>query len=326
MLERAKGQFTIEGNVEEIFGGIAGAARIARISQSCRFSGELEGESMAEFTAMLPREGDGRFHGFQRISGTLGEREGTFVMSVTGEIQKGQPRGSWAIVPKSGSGDFVHIRGDGTFSLPDGKPGTYRLEFDLRKPRAAKATTAEAVAVTPDVAIEEATETPAESIEAPVAAPEKRTRKPRARKAEPLAEVVVDAPVKRTRTRMAKSVSAEPVVAAEQPAKRTRSTKSETATSTTAVVAEPPTKRARRRQTESAAPAEVIAEPTPKPKRSRKASQKDPATEPEAAAAGAPQEIVPIKPHRRKKPAPPEPVVLPVAERTAPRRRRAKAA
>ncbi len=135
MLERASGQFTIEGQVEDILGGTSGVARLARISQTCRFSGALEGESVSELTAVLPRENDGRFQGYQRISGTLGEREGSFVVQVAGAYAKGHPRGEWTIVPKSGTGDFTHIRGGGSFSQPAGKPASYSLEFDLRKPR-----------------------------------------------------------------------------------------------------------------------------------------------------------------------------------------------
>ena len=173
MLERASGQFIVDGQVEDILGGISGAPRIARISQSCRFTGQLEGESMAEFTAVLPREGDGRFHGFQRVFGRLGEREGAFVLSVTGTYTDGQPRGEWTIVPKSGSGDFAHIRGGGTFSLPDGKPGRYRLDFDLRKPRV----------TTKRAALDVDAPEPVAESETREVAPESRKRKPGARAA-----------------------------------------------------------------------------------------------------------------------------------------------
>ena len=324
VLERASGQFIIDGQVEDILGGISGAARIARISQSCRFSGQLEGESMAEFTAVLPREGDGSFHGFQRISGSLGEREGTFVLSVTGEIHKGQPRGSWAIVPKSGSDDFAHIRGSGTFSLPDGKPGKYQLEFDLRKPRAAKTAAVEMADETPDVARDEVVAAPDEVIEAPVALVEKLARKPRARKVAPVAEVIAEAPAKRTRSRKTEPATPEPLVAAEQPAKRTRSRKVEPAAPAPVGMSKPPAKRARSRKAEPIIPEPPVAESTPKPKRARKSTPAEPAIEPVVAEVVS--EPAPSKPARRKKAAPPEPIALPVKAPAPARKRRAKAA
>lgn len=321
MLERASGQFTIDGQVEDIHGGFGGAARIARISQTCRFSGELEGESMAEFTAVLPRESDGSFHGFQRVSGTLGEREGTFVLSVTGEIHKGQPRGSWTIVPKSGSGDFAHIRGSGTFSLPDGKPGRYQLEFDLRKPRAAKA---------PVESAEKPMTRPDEIVEAPVAAVETSTpipgtpvRKPRAKKIEPPVEVAPEASVTRARSRKVEETPPDPVVAAAPKQKRPRVRNAEPAVEEALPIASEPAKAQPRRTRKPKSSVAELAEgeraPQPKRSRGRKA---EPVVPPQAVAEPAPksrrsrsrQTEVPIppasvsesepKPRRSRKPAP----------------------
>lgn len=337
MLERASGQFIIDGQVEDILGGISGAARIARISQTCRFTGELEGESLAEFTAVLPREGDGSFHGFQRVSGTLGEREGTFVLSVSGEIHKGQPRGAWSIVPKSGSGDFVHIRGGGEFSLPDGKPGKYRLEFDLRKPRASKAAAAIAPLQKPaaeSIDLDEAIETPV--IEPSVPVEEKPVRKPRFRKAEPSAEAVSATPAKRSRSRKAEHVSAEPVP--ETPAKRARSRKVEPVSAEPVAVVEPVVKRGRSRAAESrpaeTPPIEVTPAPSartrakktavaaaepaaPEPKRSR-TRKADPVTPVETVADAGPKP----KRTRSRKPEPEAPAPVGAKSTAKPKRSR----
>jgi len=213
VLERAKGQFTIEGQVEDIFGGASGAARLARVSQTCVFTGTLEGESIAEYTAVFPRDGDRRFQGFQRITGKLGGREGSFVVCVTGDYPKGRSRGTWSIVPKSGTGDFTHIRGNGDFSQTAGGTGTYTLEFDLRKPR--KMRVDESVSDTGAAAAEPAApiaiETEAE--QAPVARatePAKPSRR-RTTKSTPLASP--DVPTADPSSRRAKR----PVVATETP-------------------------------------------------------------------------------------------------------------
>ncbi len=338
MLERASGQFTIDGQVEDILGGISGAARIARISQSCQFTGQLEGESMAEFTAVLPRNGDGRFHGFQRIAGTLGEREGTFVVSVTGDYRKGVPHGSWTIVPKSGTGDFVHIRGGGEFSLPDGKPGKYVLEFDARKPRVVKNDVA-AIAVQEPGSI--LVETP-DPVEIPVAeaaaitpVPSKPARKPRASTSEPPTEVITELPTKRSRSRKDVLPVAEGTAPTKSAPKRTRMKPAEPVVAPEPDIAEsePKPKRSRKPATVQPAIASTppIAEtipdpvPTPKVKRSRKPTPEQPTVEVAPAAAEVAPELAVSKPPRRKKDALPAPVVLLVAE-PAPRRRRAKAA
>jgi len=269
MLERASGQFIVDGQVEDILGGISGAPRIARISQSCRFTGQLEGESMAEFTAVLPREGDGRFHGFQRVYGRLGEREGAFVLSVTGTYTNGQPRGEWTIVPRSGSGDFTHIRGSGTFSLPDGKPGRYRLEFDLRKPRAA---------TKPATADVEAREPVAES-ETREAATESRKRKPGTRAAASADETSTTASPRRTRPCTAAPPAA-PVETVTDPPKprRTRKAAPPPIPEPIAASADPAPEKtssrpSRRKQLPPPAPVAIpVPEPTPVRKRRAKAA------------------------------------------------------
>lgn len=297
MLERASGQFTIEGNVEDIFGGVSGATRIARISQTILFTGALQGESIAEYTAVLPREADGSFQGFQRISGALGEREGTFVVSVTGEYAKGQPRGSWSIVPKSGSGDFVHIRGGGTFSQTAGKAGSYKLEFDLRKPRKTRAagSAGESAAgeLIPgiDIVAEEESTPKSETIvavpveETPV---ERPARRPRKKPAAPVSAVVESVEVetaivpKRSRKKtppvaVEASPGVEETAAPAAARKRTRANVEVEPgqTSPAATAKTKPPVRTRRRPSETsegAVEAAVGTEPVSKPRRTRSAS------------------------------------------------------
>lgn len=318
MLERASGQFTIEGNVEDIFGGISGAARIARISQTCLFTGTLEGESIAEYTAVLPREGDGSFQGFQRISGALGEREGTFVVCVTGDYAKGQTRGSWAIVPKSGSGDFAHIRGGGTFAQSHGKAGAYKLEFDLRKPRKSRDVSAsdesDAGELIPGIDIvAEVESTPARELVA----------------AEPIVETPAAKPSRPTRkkTRAAEPAATEPVVAAIEPPvppKRSRRTPAPVVTEAVAEVRVVEPKPARKRARKPAV-TDIEADATPVMDAPRKRARKAPVQPPEPTAPE-PAPVTESKPVRRRKPAPLDPVPLPVAQDKPARQRKAKAA
>lgn len=347
MLERASGQFTIEGNVEDIFGGISGATRIARISQTCLFTGALQGESIAEYTAVLPRAGDGSFQGYQRISGTLGEREGTFVVCVTGDYAKGQPRGAWTIVPKSGSGDFVHIRGSGTFSQSLGKAGSYKLEFDLRKPRQARdaASVAEGELV-PGIDIA-ADEPPASQVEADVTAPvqEPAVSKParRSRKKQEPAEPLIAEPAaiepiavepktaprrsrKKATPALVEAVAEAPVAAPAPTRKRSRKKEAPVVEEAVPLAVEPAPKRRRTRG--KATVEQVAAEPAMVAETPRKRARKPANTEavepvtPESAPVAEP------KPVRRKKTAapPPEPLPLPIAQEKLARQRKAKAA
>ncbi len=361
MLERAKGQFTIEGQVEDIFGGASGVARLARISQTCLFSGALEGESIAEYTAVLPRDGDRHVQGFQRITGKLGEREGSFVVCVTGDYAKGRLRGLWAIVPKSGTGDFLHIRGKGEFSQTAGSTGAYALEYDLRKPRKARAaeSTTEASAATVTPADRVAVENEIDQITALESPPAKPPRRRVAQSASPHGP---DTPPAGRSTRRAKdsapvaadaSVSA-PIPATAQPKrtrKRARPAEPDGVTPAETAPVLPPKARRTGKQIEATpeqtdVPPPGTAKPAGSKPRARRTSVAEPVIEPGSApgsevrkrarkpATGpipepdaAPEPIVATKRGGRKKstpPAPPAPLTI-VPEQPA-RGRKAKAA
>lgn len=310
LLERASGQFTIEDNVEDIFGGISGATRIARISQTCLFTGVLQGESIAEYTAVLPCKSDGSFQGFQRISGALGEREGAFVISVTGEYARGQSRGSWTIVPKSGSGDFVHIRGNGTFSQSAGKSGSYKLEFDLRKPRKSRdISTTDRIDTLPEkdrandqsaIPIDTKITPPMEK--QPVAKSARRSRKKQETNEPVLTESIIVEPTptplpKRSRTKstpvVTTAVVESPVISPVLPQKRSRAKSIPLIEETVPVVVET-AKRRSRIQPKTTEPAPPDSAPVVEPKSAKRKKTTSPI--PEALSVPIVQEA----PHRRR--------------------------
>lgn len=317
MLERARGTLTIDGTVEDIYGGPSGATRIAHISQTCVLAGGLEGESIAEYSAVLPRDGNGSFQGFQRISGKLGEREGSFVVSVTGSYHRGQPRGQWTIVPKSGAGDFVHIRGQGDFDLPPGKPGSYRLEFDLRKPRSTR-TAASSEAPTLETA---STPPAAETIAIEPAVP--------------------DSPARRSRRAKPETAAANPPQPAGKPARRKQDPLPEP-TEPMAVAADQPDSTSKpRRQPKSASkptpqatvPAELEPRNPAKTAAKRTRSDRKPPAQAPSEPAAAPVAPASSRPRKRAHetdpelaPAVPEPVPLSIADAKPARQRRSRAA
>lgn len=313
MLERAIGQFTIEDQVEDICGAPNDPARIAHIEHTLQFTGEFEGRGLAEYTAVLFAHGASSVLGFQRISGKLGEREGRFVVQITGDSVQGMHRGRWSIVPKSGTGDFLHIRGEGSYSRSSGKPGNYILEFDLRKPRKSRdASTTDRIDTLPEfdrthdelpTQVDTKITTPVEK--QPVAKSTSRSRK----------KQESNEPVR------AESITVEPTPIPK------RSRKKSTPVVTTAVVESPiispalPQKRSRAKSiplVEETVP--VVIETT------KQRSRIQPKTTEPATTASA--SIVEPKPTRRKKTTSPIPESLsvPIAQEAPNRRRDTKAA
>jgi hypothetical protein len=70
--------------------------------------------------------------GFERFTGTVGGRTGTFVLhhSATADSADGQSL-LWAIVPDSGTGELRTIRGAGQITVGVDGGHAYTLEYTL---------------------------------------------------------------------------------------------------------------------------------------------------------------------------------------------------
>ena len=69
--------------------------------------------------------------GIQRITGRLGGREGTVVLTTTGRFDGKVAAGTWSVVAGSGTDGLAGISGSGEFSAPLAGEPTVTLDYDL---------------------------------------------------------------------------------------------------------------------------------------------------------------------------------------------------
>jgi hypothetical protein len=133
MTEHAKGTFTLDIWDQQTYDDAEGAT-LARAQITKTFSGDLVGTSTTNILlCTTPVETSAAYAGFERFTGTLGGRSGTFVLhhNATSDADAG-PSMTWAVVPDSGTGALRSLRGHGQISVaPDGGH-SYTLEYDLR--------------------------------------------------------------------------------------------------------------------------------------------------------------------------------------------------
>jgi hypothetical protein len=132
MTEHAKGTFTIDGWDQETFDESEGAT-LARATVTKTFTGDLAGTSTTRIMMCNTQvETSAAYVGFERFSGTVGARAGTFVLhhSATADAEAGQAL-YWAIVPDSGTGDLRTIRGAGQIIVGADGAHAYTLEYTL---------------------------------------------------------------------------------------------------------------------------------------------------------------------------------------------------
>jgi len=70
------------------------------------------------------------FSAIERITGTLNDRTGSFVLQHSGTLTRGAPMQNITVVPDSGSGQLVGITGKLTVIIEGGKH-SYEFEYAL---------------------------------------------------------------------------------------------------------------------------------------------------------------------------------------------------
>jgi hypothetical protein len=125
----ASAPFTNDRYDEEAYAEADGV-ELTRVHISRTFTGDLEGESMAELM-IAKSEGGGGYVGHDRIAGTLGGMTGTFVFQHTGIMGPDGITNTGTVVPGSGTGELEGITGEGTMLADDAGNHTLTLTYEL---------------------------------------------------------------------------------------------------------------------------------------------------------------------------------------------------
>jgi hypothetical protein len=132
-MTKATGTFTVGGWDEAPYDEAEGGPKLARAAIVYAYAGDLEAEGRD--TILLTYYDDGgsaSYVGHERVTGRLGERDGSFVVEIDGTYGDGVARGSWRIVEGSGRGELAGITGEGGAEAAQGKePYTWWLDYDL---------------------------------------------------------------------------------------------------------------------------------------------------------------------------------------------------
>jgi hypothetical protein len=101
---------------------------LMRIHVEEGFGGEIEGDGVAEFLQVARADGSASFVGLERVTGRLADREGTFVLQDSGTVEGNVVSGDWFVVPGSGTGGLLGLRGTGGFRANLGEGAQVHLD------------------------------------------------------------------------------------------------------------------------------------------------------------------------------------------------------
>jgi hypothetical protein len=130
-MTKATGTFEVTSGGEEPYEELDGGIKLTHASGTQMFSGDIAGDGAIHWLMLYRTDKTAQFVGLQRITGSVGGRRGTFVLAADGEHDGTSSRVVWTVVPGTGSGELVGIRGTGTLVTPGGRHGLYELEYDV---------------------------------------------------------------------------------------------------------------------------------------------------------------------------------------------------
>jgi hypothetical protein len=104
---------------------------LGRMSIDKTFHGDLEATSRGQMlSARTAAEGSAGYVAIEKVTGTLGGREGSFVLQHSGTLTRGEPQLTVTVVPDSGTGELEGLAGTMTVEIADGKH-SYAFEYTL---------------------------------------------------------------------------------------------------------------------------------------------------------------------------------------------------
>lgn len=131
MTEQAKGNFTVAGWEESTYAELAGGGKLTTARVTFDLDGDLAGQGSWQAVMCYLADGSAFFTGFQHTTGTLGGREGGFVIRADGTFANGEARTTWEIIEGSATGDLAGLRGTGTAVTTGTSGGEFVLDYEL---------------------------------------------------------------------------------------------------------------------------------------------------------------------------------------------------
>lgn len=127
-----KGTFTVDSWDPTTYDEAAGA-KLARVVVTKTFYGDLEGGTSVThiLTAEADRLESMAYVGFERFTGKVDGKAGTFVLMHSATSLDGDNTLRWTILPGSGSGELAGITGEGQITVDADRTHRFSLGYEV---------------------------------------------------------------------------------------------------------------------------------------------------------------------------------------------------
>jgi Protein of unknown function (DUF3224) len=130
-MAEAKGSFTVSAWDESTYEELDSGGKLTKAHVTFGFDGDMEAQGGWEAVMCYQPDGTASFTGFQRTTGKLDGREGSFVLRADGTFENGAARTNWQVVEGSATGELRGLRGSGSAVSTSAPGGTFTFDYEL---------------------------------------------------------------------------------------------------------------------------------------------------------------------------------------------------
>lgn len=102
---------------------------LSKIHVEETFDGDIKGDGAVEFLQAARADGSASFVGIERVTGSVGDRTGSFLLQDKGTVEGNIVSGEWFVIPGSGTGELSGLRGTGGFRANLGEGAKVTLDY-----------------------------------------------------------------------------------------------------------------------------------------------------------------------------------------------------
>jgi Protein of unknown function (DUF3224) len=131
MTERATGTFTVAGWDENTQEEFEGGGKLTMAHVKFGLDGGLTGGADWDAVMCYRPDGTADFAGYQRVTGELGSRAGSFVVRADGGFASGVATTTWQVIEGLSTGELTGLRGSGQAVTTGGSGGDFTFDYEL---------------------------------------------------------------------------------------------------------------------------------------------------------------------------------------------------
>jgi hypothetical protein len=125
----ATGRIDVKRYEPQPYDAVGDGPDLVEIHVNETFSGDINGEGVVRFLQAIRADGSATFVGIERVTGSIAQRRGSFLLQDAGTLEGNLVKGEWFVIPGSGTGELTGLRGEGGFEAELGQHASITLDY-----------------------------------------------------------------------------------------------------------------------------------------------------------------------------------------------------